>query len=101
MVRLSIAALVVSSLVACEMGPTTPMGTITVKNDDGQSWKLLVTNDELCTLGLHTNLQGNTQTTYDVELGVKTYVCVDEKKPAIEVTDGGSYVLEGGRLDKR
>lgn len=95
------AALILAlGLTACQQA-LTPTGTITVKNEDGQRWPLLITTEDNCTLGLHTSIQPNTQTTFDIELSGKSYVCVNEQGPPIELENNGTYVIEGGRWGER
>ncbi|MCB9743102.1 MAG: hypothetical protein H6741_32920 [Alphaproteobacteria bacterium] len=98
--RILFAAAALLALSACDPA-INPSGTITVKNEDGQKWQLLITTEEACTLGLHTSINPNTQTTFDVDLTTKNYVCVNEQGPPIEIENNGNYIIEGGRWAKR
>ncbi|MCB9758494.1 MAG: hypothetical protein H6739_01510 [Alphaproteobacteria bacterium] len=88
-------------LVGCQMAADPTIGTINVKNADATKWSLLITNDEACTIGLRTSINQNTQTTFDVDKTLDSFVCVDEKKPAIKVNAGESYEIRGGRIARQ
>ena len=78
--------------------PKTTTGSFTLKNDDAVQYRILVGDNELCTIGLHGSLENNTQTYYEVDLGHDSFVCVDEQEPAYKVEPGKAYAIRNRQV---
>jgi hypothetical protein len=67
--------------------------TVNITNEDDKSYKILISTDDHCFSGLHTSINGHTQTT--IEVG---YLCMNEQKPGFKLEEGKSYVIKNGAV---
>ena len=99
--RVSLAILSLVALTACPPGMDPNIGTITIHNADKTDHAVLITQEDACTLGLHSKVYSNNTTTFDVDRTTGSWMCVDEVGPAIKLEDGKVYEIKNGRLDFR
>jgi hypothetical protein len=76
-----------------------PIATIHVFNGDDVAVQLRITDSETCQLGMLTQLNQRTRTTYDVH-GIKGgYICIgDGATKGFEVQPDGYYMVKGTTL---
>lgn len=99
--RVSLAVISLGALTACPPQMDPNIGTITVHNADKTDHAVLITQEDNCTLGLHSKVYSNNTTTFDVDRTTGSWMCVDEVGPAIKLEDGKVYEIKNGRLDFR
>ena len=93
------AALFYSALAACDLGPPPDRGTFNLKNDTETNLTLLVSDNEQCIIGTHSEVATNTWRNYDIESKAKgAYLCVDGKGHPVQ--DGKSYRYSASGLNE-
>ena len=75
-----------------------PQATIHVFNEEATAIELRITDSETCQLGMTTQINQNTRTTYDVD-AKGAFVCVGPgATTAFPVTADGYYMVKAGAL---
>ncbi|PID48197.1 MAG: hypothetical protein CR967_01135 [Proteobacteria bacterium] len=73
------------------------IASVTLKNEDSTSYKLLLKSSQSCFSGTHTSISGGTTST-QIDAG---WACLNEKKPAVKLEDGKTYVIKDGKIVKK
>ncbi len=95
-VSLGLLAMSVLMLSACDLNMG-PKGYFNLKNGTDATLKILVSDNDQCVIGLHSEIATNTWRNYDIDnMNKGAYLCVDGK-PQL-VTNGKSYVVQGGQV---
>ena len=74
-------------------------GMITVRNADAKDYSILISDNDLCQLGLQSKVENNTTTTFSVkteEEAGDSYFCIARGVGGAKVTSGKTYEIKGG-----
>ena len=92
---LAAASLLVAS--GCDMLNVAERGFFNLKNGGDKTLAILVSDNDQCIIGLHSEVATNTWRNYDIEdVNKGAYLCVDGKAKKVET--GKSYVVENGAV---
>ncbi len=95
-VSLGLLATSVLMLSACDLN-VAPKGFFYLRNGTDKTLKILVSDNEQCIIGLHSEVATNTWRNYDIDDMAKgAWLCVDGK--GNKVGTGKSYVFDGSAL---
>lgn len=94
---LSIGVLVALSLMlvaGCDLLDVKQKGFFNLKNGTDATLKILVSDNDQCIIGLHSEVATNTWRNYDLDdISAGAFLCVDGKPQHVET--GKSYVFDG------
>jgi hypothetical protein len=91
-VSLGLLATSVLMLSACDLN-VAPKGYFNLKNGTDATLKILVSDNDQCIIGLHSEVATNTWRNYDIDNQTTgAWLCVDGKSQ--KVVNGESYVFE-------
>lgn len=84
-------------LAGCDLLDTANRGFFNLKNGTDATLKILVSDNDQCVIGLHSEVATNTWRNYDIEdVNKDAYLCVGGSAHKMET--GKSYVFDGSAL---
>lgn len=74
-------------------------GMITVRNADADDYSIVISDNDLCQLGLQSKIENNTTTTFSVKSDDEagdSFFCTSRGAGGVKVTSGKTYEIKGG-----